>query len=150
MTPRQVVEQLLAGITAERWHEAADLYSDDAVVAQPLALPHPSTVRGKAESAAHFERAAGGPLELVADHIEIHDTADPELVIARYEYRARNRATGASAIVANVQIVRVRHGLIVRSEDFHDHAILGAVTGRLSEVVDAAALRVQTDTEPSR
>jgi ketosteroid isomerase-like protein len=48
------------------------------------------------------------------------------VVVAEYDYQGEMTSTGRSFIVANVQIVRVRDGLIVRSRDFHDHAGMAA------------------------
>jgi ketosteroid isomerase-like protein len=38
-------------------------------------------------------------------------------------------ATGRQLTVANVQVLRVRDGLIVGTRDYHDHARLAAVSG---------------------
>ena len=47
------------------------------------------------------------------DRVVVHETTDPEVVIAEYDYRGEARGTGRTFVVSNVQIVRVRNGLIV-------------------------------------
>jgi uncharacterized protein len=63
-------------------------------------------------------------------------------VVAEFDYRARNTATGASFTVANVFVVRVRDGLIVESRDYSNHVMFAAAFGRLpcpSEMVELRA-----------
>ncbi|MFD0689559.1 nuclear transport factor 2 family protein [Actinomadura fibrosa] len=122
MTPREVFERLSAGISAGRWHELAALYAEDAVVDQPFALPPaPPHLEGRASLDRHFRAAAAGPLELVARNVVVHETADPEVIVAEFDYAGRVATTGAAFRVANVQVLRIRDGLIVETRDYHDH-----------------------------
>ena len=41
--------------------------------------------------------------------------------MAEWDYEVTARGTGRTATLANVQLLRVRDGLIVHSRDFHDH-----------------------------
>ena len=124
--PRDVVERLLAGIAAGPTPGLAELYAEDATVELPFAGPGGVHLRGRAEIAEHFARAAQAPLRLVPEAVVIHETSDPELVVAEYDYRGEATSTGRSFVAANVQVVRVREGLIVASRDFHDHAAIAA------------------------
>lgn len=65
-------------------------------------------------------------MRLTPERVTIHETTDPEVVIAEYDYRGEVKATGHVFVVSNVQIVRVRDGRIIRSRDFHDHAAMAA------------------------
>ncbi|GAA2157523.1 nuclear transport factor 2 family protein [Actinomadura napierensis] len=121
-TPRAVFEQLSAGISAGRWHELADLYAEDAVVEQPFALPPaPPRLEGRVTIAEHFRRAAAGPLHLRTRDVVVHETDDPEVIVAEFDYDGRVAATGHVFRVSNVQVLRVRDGRIVESRDYHDH-----------------------------
>jgi ketosteroid isomerase-like protein len=51
----------------------------------------------------------------------VHETADPEVIVAEYDYEGRVTATGRTFRLANVQVLRVRDGLITGSRDYHDH-----------------------------
>ncbi|MDL4813020.1 nuclear transport factor 2 family protein [Actinomadura opuntiae] len=120
--PREVFERLSAGISAGRWHELAGLYAEDAVVEQPFTLPPaPRRLEGRAVIAEHFRRAAAGPLQLRARDVVVHETDDPEVIVSEFGYEGRVATTGHEFRVANVQVLRVRGGLIVESRDYHDH-----------------------------
>jgi ketosteroid isomerase-like protein len=107
------------------------------MVEQPMS-PRPGPVTGREELRRHFAAAAAGPLELSPRTIAVHETSDPEVIIAEYEYEVHNTETGGRTTVANIQVLRVRDGLIVASRDYHDHLRLAATAGRAGEL--AAAL----------
>jgi ketosteroid isomerase-like protein len=123
-TPREVVERLLVGIASGPSADLADLYAPDAVVELPFASPDGLVLRGRDALRAHFDRAAQGPRRLVPDDVILHETTEPEVVVAEYFYRIEH--SDGIARLANVQIVRVHEGLIVASRDFHDHVGLRA------------------------
>jgi ketosteroid isomerase-like protein len=63
----------------------------------------------------------------------VHETKDPEVVIAEYDYDGLVTTTGRSFQVANIQVSRIREGQIVASRDYHNHPVLAdAVAQRLS------------------
>ena len=130
-TPRHVLESLLQGISDGRWNDLADLYAEDAVVEQPFSPTPPRRLEGREAIRAHFATAAQGPLRLEAGNVVVHDTADPEVVIAEFDYDGRVATTGHTFRVANIQILKVRDGRIVASRDYHDHLALAAAVGRL-------------------
>jgi uncharacterized protein len=140
-TPLEVVQRLIAGVPAREWRSLPYLYAEDAVVEQPMALPKPIRLVGRAALAEHFAAAAQLPLELRATNIVLNDTSDPEVVVAEFDYEARNTDTGASFTVANVFVMRVRHGLIVASRDYSNHVLFAAAFGR----IDALADRLRDD-----
>jgi hypothetical protein len=76
-SPRQVVEQLLAGIAAGPSASLAALY----------AAPGGLWLRGREEIRQRFARAGRMPLWHEPERVVVHETADPELVIAEYEVR---------------------------------------------------------------
>lgn len=117
-------------VNSGRWTELISEYADDAVVHQPFALPEPVTLRGRAEIAQHLAMGEAAPLEMTVRHAVVHETADPEVFIAEYDYDLRVTTTGQTATVANIQLFRVRDGLIVESHDYHDHAAIRGVLGR--------------------
>lgn len=143
--PREVFALLSAGISAGRWDELAALYAEDAVVVQPFAVPPaPPRVAGRAELDRHFRAAGRGPLELRARDVVVHETADPEVIVAEFDYDGRVATTGRTFRVANLQVLRVRDGLIVETRDYHDHpgfarALAGPGTGETSGAGDTGA-----------
>jgi ketosteroid isomerase-like protein len=124
-SPTEVFRRLIEGIGEGHWPQLADLYAEDAVVDMPM---HPQRVHIEGRSAVrqHFAAAARGPVALRPHHVVVHTTTDPEVIVAEFEYDGVNRATGKKFTVANVQVLRVRDGLIVATRDYHDHAGMAA------------------------
>ncbi|HEY3866773.1 MAG TPA: nuclear transport factor 2 family protein [Actinocrinis sp.] len=136
-TPREVFLAFIGAISEGRWTELADFYAEDAVAEIPFSLPAPDRVEGREQLRARFEAATQRPIELRAENIVVYETADPEVVIAEFDYRGRVTTTGRSFVAANIQILRIRDGLIVATRDFHHHLALAAAGGRLPEAAAA-------------
>jgi ketosteroid isomerase-like protein len=124
-SPSAVARRLIRGITEERWAELPDLYAEDTVVEMPFS-PDRTVLRGRKEVAEYFGAGPARPLRLAAGDIVVHETADPELVVAEYDYHGEATTTGRTFTVSNVLIMRVRDGRIVSSRDYHDHHTIGA------------------------
>ncbi|MEU5881079.1 nuclear transport factor 2 family protein [Spirillospora sp. NPDC047279] len=125
---REVFGRLLACFTEGRWQDLADLYADDVVVEWPMAHPpHPTTMTGRDGLVARTEVASRRPFELSAHNVVVHETADPEVVIAEWDYRTRVTTTGHTFTSANIQVVRVRDGKIVATRDYHDFQALAQI-----------------------
>jgi ketosteroid isomerase-like protein len=137
-SPRDVLEQLIEGVPARRWAELPDLYHEDAVVEQPMALPRPVRLTGRRELAEHFAAASRLPLEMRAVDVVVRETTDPAIVVGEFAYDCLNEVTGRRFRVPNVFVVEVRDGLIVRSRDYTQHALFAWAFGRL----DAVARRI--------
>ncbi|WP_042392016.1 nuclear transport factor 2 family protein [Streptacidiphilus carbonis] len=150
-TPRQAFEALIDHITARRWKEIPDLYAEDARVEIPFDLPAPTTITGREALRRRFTgaSAAGQDIELQAHNVRVHETADPEVIVAEFDYRGRVPSTGRSFDVANIQVLTVRDGLIVATRDFHDHLALAAAGGQLPAVL-AALDSASTASTPER
>jgi ketosteroid isomerase-like protein len=124
-SPRTIIERHVGRVSLGMTGDLADAYAEDAVVEQPFMPGGPGRIEGREALRAHFEGAASMPLELRVDDLVVHETTDPEVVIAEYDYVGRVVPTGETFRVANVQIFRLRGGEIVHSRDFHDHAAIG-------------------------
>jgi ketosteroid isomerase-like protein len=124
--PRDVFLRLAHGIADGRWAELGDLYAEDTVVEHPQQPPSGLRTVGRKAVADRFTTMAG-PIELKARDIVVHETTDPELIIAEYDYDGRIGDHTFST--ANVQVLRVRDGLIVHSRDYHDHLRMAAALG---------------------
>lgn len=75
-------------------------------------------------------------LRLVAHHVVIHETTDPEVVVAEFDYEITGSEGTTTA--ANIQVLRVRDGLITATRDYHDHLAIARMTGGLAALVEAA------------
>ncbi|CAN3978991.1 nuclear transport factor 2 family protein [Kitasatospora purpeofusca] len=137
-SPRETLHALLDGITAGRFTELVELYAEDIVVETPLEPGGPGRFEGRKVLAERFAQVGEhSPLELSHRNVVVRETDDPEVIVAEWDYEVRHRTTGRSLTAANIQVLRVRDGLIVHSRDFHDHLALAALTGTLPQLVAA-------------
>ena len=83
------------------------------------------------------EVSVHSPVELTATNVVIRGTDDPEVIVAEWNYQVHHRVTGRNFEVANIQVLRIRDGLIVGSRDFHDHLALIVAGGGLPQLVAA-------------
>jgi ketosteroid isomerase-like protein len=124
-SPREVAEKLVTGISERRFDEVSKLYAEDCVIEVPYAFGAAANrIEGGQSIRDHFARADQVPFTLRARGLVVHRTEDPELVVSEFDYEVTATPTGRTATVANVQLLRVRDGLIVHSRDFHDHRAL--------------------------
>ena len=79
------------------------------------------------------------PLELRARNVTVHQTRNPEVVIAEWDYDGLITTTGRSFQVSNIQVSTVRDGQIVASRDYHNHLVLAEVLGQLPALLAALA-----------
>ncbi|MEV6583844.1 nuclear transport factor 2 family protein [Streptomyces sp. NPDC051582] len=137
-SPREVSRTLLERIGEGRYSELAELYAEDTVVETVFEPVGPRRFEGRAVVEERFaEVAAGSPVELTPENVVIRETDDPEVVVAEWDYKVRHRVTGRTFEAANIQVLRVRDGLIVSSRDFHDHLALVVAGGHLPRLVQA-------------
>lgn len=137
--PRAVFGRLLDGVTGRRWVALPALYAEDTVVEHPFAIPAPTRLEGREAIRAHFTAARELPLELTARNVVVHETVDPEVIIAEFDYVGRVTTTGAAFTVRNIYVLRVRDGLIVESRDYTNHFVLAVALGRLPALVAGLA-----------
>lgn len=137
-SPRQVFQRLVRGISEQRWADLHELYAEDAVVDYPFAVPR-LRLDGRAAIRRYFAAVARMPLELRAHNVVVHDTGDPEVIVAEYDYDGLVTTTGRRFPVSNIQLTRVRDGLIVESRDYHNHLVMADAAERLPGLLSALA-----------
>ncbi|MEU8517157.1 nuclear transport factor 2 family protein [Kitasatospora sp. NPDC048722] len=138
LSPREVFTKLLDGIGEGRFAELAGLYAEDAVVEIVFAPVGPRRFVGRSVIEERFkELATSVPVELTPVNVVIRETDDPEVIVNEWDYQVRHRETGRTFGASNIQVLRVRDGLIVHSRDFHDHLALAAAGGNLPQLVEA-------------
>lgn len=135
-SPREVVLRLLDAVTGGKPADAAALYAEDAHVTHPF-QPGDRPLVGRARLAEHFAAGAAVRREFDARDVVIHETGDPEVVIAEFAYHGRVVETGRSFVVPCVFVVRVRDGLIVQSRDYGDHLAMAYALDRVPELLAA-------------
>jgi ketosteroid isomerase-like protein len=125
-SPQDVFEKLLTSIVKQDHAAIPALYADDVEVTQPMARP-PLRMAGRDRLTEHFSgMTANLPLTMTARDVVVHQTSDPEVIVAEWVYDVTVTATRKTFSTANVQIMRVRDGRIVASRDYHDHSAFAA------------------------
>ncbi|MEQ0558419.1 nuclear transport factor 2 family protein [Amycolatopsis sp. NEAU-NG30] len=133
-TPRDVFAALSDGISEGRFGELSALYAEDAVVEHPQAVPRPTRLTGRAAVHERFTGVLAGALRLKRKNVVVHETTDPEVIVAEYGYDAESVATGRTIETANIQVLRIRDGLIVHSRDYHDYLRLAVIRDSVGQV----------------
>lgn len=123
MTPKEIyLRQLDLAIAGDRDAQAT-YYAPDAVVHFPFAPPGvPDRFEGRdairAMSVA-LDRARGGATpDPAASDLTVHETTDPELIIAELDAVVVEPAGGTRHRVRQIHVVRVRDELIIEHRDY--------------------------------
>lgn len=138
--PRELLAAFHKAMVNMSADELADLHADDALYEFPLLTPgRPDRYRSRAEIREGFAVAwAGAPVKVeeIRD-VVVHETTDPELIVAEQEVAATITETGRAFRLPFLLVMRVRGGEIVHVRDYAD-ALRGALElGRLTAVVDS-------------
>ncbi|HEY2063013.1 MAG TPA: nuclear transport factor 2 family protein [Amycolatopsis sp.] len=138
-TPTDLFHRLTEGLAEGRYDELSPLYAEDAVLVHPTTPPRPRQLEGRQAIHELLTGRIGATMRLVAHDVVVHETTDPEVIVAEYQNTVKSLKTGRTIENANIVVLRARDGLIVRSHDYHDYLKLAAVRGSIEPVVDAYA-----------
>jgi ketosteroid isomerase-like protein len=136
-SPRAVFTKLIGAITEARWDDVVACYADDAVVVHPMDPPGTPRLEGRDQLRAHFDAARELPFVLSARNVVVHETADPEVIVAEFDYLGRVTTTGRVFQLPHVFVMRVRDGLIVSSRDYGNRFAFAHALGKLPELLAA-------------
>jgi uncharacterized protein len=137
-SPREVFLALVDGVAQGRWEELPALYAEQTHVVHPFDPLRAPALRTRDELREHFRPTGHGPTpRRRAAGITIHETADPEVIVAEFEYRGTVAETGEEFALPGIFVLRVRDGEIVSSRDYFDHLTAARIRGRLDAVVEA-------------
>jgi uncharacterized protein len=146
-SPREVFLALVNGIAEGNPDGLPELYAEKIDVVHPFDPLRGAPLRSREELRKRMESLAAHPRQRRrVGNVTIHETADPEVIVAEFEYQGTTDAGGPYALPA-IFVMRVRNGEIVSSHDYHDHLASARVGGRLGELF--AALSAQ-DAAPAR
>ena len=121
-TPKDVFARLSDGIGSGDWSQLHLLYAEDASVEIPFMRPAPVRLTGRAQVREHFARF-DGQISLTPGNVRVYETGDPELIVAEFDYESGGQ------VLANIQVLRIRDGLIVETRDYHNHAAIAEMMG---------------------
>jgi ketosteroid isomerase-like protein len=138
LSPREVFLALVNGVAEGRWDELPRLYAEQTHVVHPFDPLRATALRTRDELREHFGPTDSSPrLHRRAANITIHETADPEVIVAEFEYQGTVAETGEPYAQPAIFVLRVRDGEIVSSRDYLDHVTAARIRGRLDELVAA-------------
>jgi len=143
-SPSEVFLALVNGVAEGRWEELPGLYAGQTDVVHPFDPLRAPALRTRDELREHFTRPGRGtgpePRRRVAN-ITIHQTTDPEVIVAEFEYQGTSDDTGEPYALPGIFVMRVRDGEIVSSRDYFDHLTAARTRGQLDQLI--AAVREQ-------
>jgi ketosteroid isomerase-like protein len=138
LSPREVFLALVNGVADEQWEELPGLYAEQTHVVHPFDPLRGPALRNRDELREHFRPTGDGPrLHRRPAAITIHETADPEVIVAEFEYRGTVADTGEPFALPGIFVLRVRDGEIVSSRDYFDHLTAARVRGGLDGLIAA-------------
>ncbi len=137
-TPSEVFLALVNGVAEGRWEELPGLYAEQTDVVHPFDPLRAPALRTRAELREHFtpDGATPTPKRRVAN-VTIHQTTDPEVIVAEFEYQGTDAGTGEECAVPGIFVLRVRNGEIVSSRDYFDHLAAARARGQLGALIAA-------------
>ena len=137
-TARETVEAFLASITTR--DKLIDFYAPDVVIERPYA---PATLR-RSEGLEILRQGITRAADLYTldktDNVVLHETADPEVIIAEYDVHCRVVATQKDFVASFIMVLRVRDGLIVHSRDYNNPLASAAALGTTPDQLAAMLL----------
>jgi ketosteroid isomerase-like protein len=139
-TPRETVERLVRAAAGADPGDMADCYAADVVIEMPFAAAglYPARIEAtREELRARFRAGAVLRRYTRVDGLLIHETGDPEVVIAEYALHGEMVATGEPFTLSFLMVVTVRDGRIVQSRDYTDQIAGARVLGRLPDLLAA-------------
>jgi ketosteroid isomerase-like protein len=129
-SPREVFLALVNGVAEGRWDELPSLYAEQTHVVHPFDPRRAAPLRTRDELREHFRPTDDRPrLVRRPANITIHETTDPEVIVAEFEYQGTVADTGAPFAVPAIFVLRVRNGEIVSSRDYFDHVAAARIRG---------------------
>jgi ketosteroid isomerase-like protein len=139
VTPREIFLRLVQGVADRDFDALPGLYAEQVDVRHPMAPGGDEPLLTRAALREHFGVAGprvAGTVRFQPDNIRIHETQDPEVIVAEFDYAGTVIATGEPFRVPCVFVVRVRDGLIVESRDYIDHIAMARARGQLDQLLD--------------
>jgi ketosteroid isomerase-like protein len=148
-SPHDVFLALVHGICEGRLDDVLELYAEKTDVSHPFDPLRGHGFSSRAQLAEHFSRRpARQTLTARPANIKIHETLDPEVIVAEFDYAVENLETGTTFSYACIFVMRVREGEIVESRDYIDHLGSAEARGLLAPLLAQIATQRTGDGGP--
>lgn len=140
-TPRAALAKFVAAMEAFSADALADTFADNAIYEFPFLNPsRPERYDGREAIRAGFRAAwIPGRVRIEGVRVTVHDTSDPEVVIAEGELDAAIPDAERRFMSRFVLVVRARGGRIVHIRDYTDAIRVARAMARLPELAAAFA-----------
>ncbi|MEU8227918.1 nuclear transport factor 2 family protein [Kribbella sp. NPDC048915] len=138
MSPEEVFLKLVHGVADRDFAALPQLYAEHTDVRHPMNPYGDRPLLSRDALREHFGGVGPRVTEEVRfqpDRIRVHHTADPEVIVAEFEYAGTVVATGEPFRVPAIFVLRVRDGLIVESRDYIDHVAMIRARGQVDRLV---------------
>lgn len=139
MNPRELVEHALELLLAKDMAAFAGLWAEDGILEFPFAAPgYPPRLDGRAAVADYLR---GYPDVLDVREIPakmLHQTDDPDVVIAEFEAAGIVVATGQPYTMRYIAVITVRDGEIARYRDYWSPLAATEAMGGAEQLLDGA------------
>jgi ketosteroid isomerase-like protein len=138
-SPREVFLRLVNGVCEGPHEDLAGLYAEQTHVTHPFHPLNSAPLRSRSELHEHFTAPppAARTLDRKPVDITIHESADPEVIVAEFSYRGQVVETRETFTVPCVFVMRVRDGLIIESRDYIDPIASARAWGQLDSLLSA-------------
>ena len=139
-TARQTVEQFLRAAVSPTPGDIADCYAAEVVIEMPFAVAalYPPRIQAtREELRARFRAGAAARRYTSVRDVTIHETADPEVIVAEYELHGEMTGAGEPFSARYAMVLTVRDGHIVHSRDYADPITGARLLGRLPDLISA-------------
>ena len=118
-TARETVELLLRTTVEGTRDQIADLYDPEVVIEIPFSPDGiPNVTKGRETMRARMNSAAALLAFDSVEDVSLHETSDPEVIVAEYRVLGHLNPAGKPFSLSYVAVTRVRDGLIVSSRDY--------------------------------
>ncbi|HYZ57604.1 MAG TPA: nuclear transport factor 2 family protein [Streptosporangiaceae bacterium] len=140
-TPREVFAHMQRSWLGQASHDG-DLLADDVVIEVPFAPPgRTRRFEGREQwlAFAEPERAALPVRFEQVRNVVVHETTDPEVIVAEYELAGTVTTTGRRASATFIGVLRVRDGKIVFWREYQNVLAIADALGQLPALLAATA-----------
>ena len=137
-TPVEMVELVRKMVEGRDGVMFTELFAEDGVLEYPFAAPgFPSVYSGRPAISALVENMANARhlFDIHDVTATVHETADPEVVVAEIEHHGHSHVTDAPYHAIALGIIRVRDGKIVHYRDYMNPLAMAELLGRLPDIV---------------
>lgn len=149
--PREVFLDLVNSIADGQVGHIPDLYAEEIDVSHPFDPAGEAPLRSRAEMRARIPEGTVVPGHRARPEIfAIHETADPEVIVAEFAYQKTHAVTGKPVSQPAIFVMRVRNGEIVSSRDYHDHLQQARIRGQLGDLAARLSAQDAGDARPGQ